>query len=400
MISDKGEKELKKSAVKAIQNNHHSDQDPIELIDDPDDPLDEHINDSDDIDDEVESDEYSDCESDDLEVDTSRCVVCDKPKNIDEMAFIEIEMVFDTVKRYENYCLSCKDVKKRCGTIDLGCHKLKSLKEFSKSTNGLFGRHTYCRVCRKTQRKLLNNPRPAKGSLIYCGDCDKYLDESNFHSDVRSDNGLQQYCKESKSRMQAKRHSTLDGFLKKLWKDLNKNAKHRKIDVSITLKDIIDLYKKQNGLCALTGRVLTHTSEPRTKGSNRNKHPDNISVDRIDSSKVYTVENIQLVCSSENTFKQDKTMEECKSLHMNVVLNRLSNVPSDKLNSLISAMLKFDVDNSVMYDIKKCVGDDAKSDNVIKPTDAKSDNVIKPTDDKPINKVGKKRLKSMILSDN
>lgn len=386
MSSDKHKKESKKIAVKAAHSEHHPDQDMIELNNDSDDHLIDqsngHTAESDDADDEVDSDEYSDCELDELEVDTTRCVVCDKSKNIDEMAFIKIERVFDTIKQYENYCISCENVKKRCGTDDNGCHKFKPLNEFSKSTTGLFGRHTYCRVCRKTQRKLINNPRPAKGSLIYCGDCGKYLDESNFHSDIGSDNGLQQYCKESKSRMQAKRYSTLDGFLKKLWNDLKRNAKHRKIRVNITLKDIINLYKEQNGLCALTGRVMTHVSEPKKEGSNRNKHLNNISVDRIDSSKGYTVENIQLICSAENTFKQDKTMDECGLLHMSFLSNQLHNAPPEKLSSLISAMLKFDVNN----DIKKCIKDDVKSCDV--------SNLV---NDESIKKVGGKRLKPMIL---
>lgn len=55
------------------------------------------------------------------------------------------------------------------------------------------------------------------------------------------------------------------------------------------------LWQKQKGKCALTGIPMTTTKHGR-----RNT---NISIDRIDSTKGYTKENVQLVCSAINFMK-------------------------------------------------------------------------------------------------
>lgn len=67
----------------------------------------------------------------------------------------------------------------------------------------------------------------------------------------------------------------------------------------ITCEDVIEIYFKQNGECALTGIRLDHT---RT-GDRRKRNPFNISIDRIDNDVGYVVSNIQLVCSVVNMMK-------------------------------------------------------------------------------------------------
>jgi hypothetical protein len=44
----------------------------------------------------------------------------------------------------------------------------------------------------------------------------------------------------------------------------------------------------------------------------KGKHSTNISIDRIDSNKGYTKDNIQLVCAYVNIMKSDKSIEELK----------------------------------------------------------------------------------------
>ena len=53
-----------------------------------------------------------------------------------------------------------------------------------------------------------------------------------------------------------------------------------------------ELWEKQDGKCALTGRTMTYLA-----GNKRetNRNPDNVSLDRIDSKKSYLKDNIQLV---------------------------------------------------------------------------------------------------------
>ena len=55
---------------------------------------------------------------------------------------------------------------------------------------------------------------------------------------------------------------------------------------TITYDDLLMLCEAQKGLCALTGYTMSYTTGDQLK----------VSIDRIDSSKGYTVDNIQLVC--------------------------------------------------------------------------------------------------------
>lgn len=81
-------------------------------------------------------------------------------------------------------------------------------------------------------------------------------------------------------------------------KNLCTNARQRKSkEFNITETDLLDLWGKQEGLCAYTKLPMTATS---------NQH-STVSLDRIDSSKGYIVGNIQLVCASINRMKQEFT---------------------------------------------------------------------------------------------
>lgn len=80
---------------------------------------------------------------------------------------------------------------------------------------------------------------------------------------------------------------------------------------SLTPEYYVALYEQQNGLCALSGRPMTHEL-------GRGLVNTNISIDRIDSSKGYEEGNVQLVCRQANTMKYvcDKTelISWCRSI--------------------------------------------------------------------------------------
>ena len=76
------------------------------------------------------------------------------------------------------------------------------------------------------------------------------------------------------------------------------NAKKLDRDFDLTGEQVFDLWNKQGGMCALSGLPMQH-------------HPSfvdfNASIDRIDSSLGYTIDNIQLVCWRVNEMKNDLT---------------------------------------------------------------------------------------------
>jgi hypothetical protein len=70
----------------------------------------------------------------------------------------------------------------------------------------------------------------------------------------------------------------------------------------VTAKELVELLEKQDGRCALTGRLMTFT---RGTGS----VDTNCSLDRILAGGPYTIDNIQLVCSAVNGFRRNLPMD-------------------------------------------------------------------------------------------
>lgn len=86
------------------------------------------------------------------------------------------------------------------------------------------------------------------------------------------------------------------------------NKRGRTLDNTITIHDVKDLWDKQCGLCALTGWELTPIANL----------PNTVSLDRIDNSKGYTPDNIQLLATQVNTAKnkwqQEQFIAMCKAV--------------------------------------------------------------------------------------
>jgi len=93
-----------------------------------------------------------------------------------------------------------------------------------------------------------------------------------------------------------------------LYHNILSNAKTRGLRVDVTLDQLWTLFQKQGEKCALTGIHLT--LDPRTG------KPSTASVDRIDSAKAYTLDNIQWVHKDINMMKrnipQERFLELCQ----------------------------------------------------------------------------------------
>ena len=81
---------------------------------------------------------------------------------------------------------------------------------------------------------------------------------------------------------------------------IKRRAKRKNIDFDLTLEFILDLLKQQNYCCALTGDpIILAKKEPRKN----NNLINTASLDRKDSSKGYTKDNIQWLHKSVNDMK-------------------------------------------------------------------------------------------------
>ena len=89
--------------------------------------------------------------------------------------------------------------------------------------------------------------------------------------------------------------TTRAAMLAHILKNTVERARLRGRTCTITYDDLDALCDNQKGLCALTGYTLSYTTND----------PLKVSIDRIDSSKGYTQDNIQLVCRLANRAKSN-----------------------------------------------------------------------------------------------
>jgi hypothetical protein len=278
------------------------------------------------------------------------CVVCEKIKKQNEMFSIEVKKNNVVVVELKDYCIDCKGTKKLCKIVNKnGCNKLKGLGDFTTQKGCKYDRFTYCNECRGMIKKSKNNPRIEKGSIIHCSGCNMDLEESKFDTDTGAKNGLQGSCKKCKIKMEINRKSSFDGFVNKICKDFNDNAKKYNINIEITSYNIVKLYDDQNGKCKLTGKIMTWDFESKDdKESNRNKFPYNMSIMRDDNKKTCTKENIHLICSYMNVIKYSFSTKVLDKICVNTVLNNLDKYSQQTKSILIKKILELDqIDSSL-----------------------------------------------------
>lgn len=190
--------------------------------------------------------------------------------------------------------------------------------------------NNYAQVSRKLGLKSIMGDRTTKKYIIDMG-----LDTSHFHPFFKqinvTDEQFIKIVKESSSLIQIANKLGLKSpncqSIKKRIKKLNLNithlncgsnnsnwkgcenisgsyfasircgAKYRNLPFLITIKQIWDIYKEQNGKCNLTGLPIYFSDKT-------------ASLDRIDSSKGYIKENVQWVHQDINYMKQDFTEEK------------------------------------------------------------------------------------------
>jgi hypothetical protein len=112
-------------------------------------------------------------------------------------------------------------------------------------------------------------------------------------------------------------------FVNYLFANCKFGAKDRNIPFKLTKEDIENLCINSNGKCAISGRSLTTEFNS----------PWKASIDRIDSTKGYTKNNIQLVGTMVNTAKNKYSMELFVYMCQGVVENFRSPRGEDKQTS-------------------------------------------------------------------
>lgn len=113
--------------------------------------------------------------------------------------------------------------------------------------------------------------------------------------------------------------SELDDFSPFKWHmaRIKSHTKGKNIEVSVTVQDLKRVWEKQNGKCPYTGLSLKNLESTNRKHQ-LERTPDRASLDRIDSSKGYTSDNIEFVSLMaqycKNSFNKMEVLEFCKNV--------------------------------------------------------------------------------------
>lgn len=111
------------------------------------------------------------------------------------------------------------------------------------------------------------------------------------------------------------------------WSLIENSARKRNIEFSISIKDAWDLYLKQNKSCALSG--ISINFEPST---NKHENLRTCSLDRIDSKKGYTLDNIQWVHKDINIMKNRFNEDYFKDMIKKIMINENVKVKIKRLH--------------------------------------------------------------------
>lgn len=129
---------------------------------------------------------------------------------------------------------------------------------------------------------------------------------------------IEEYNKHNKKYMKTRREKErgkLEWELKKIITDAKKRAKRKKLQFEIDYNYCLNIFNKQKGHCAISGRKLTL--------GNKGRLPNSLSIDRIVPSKGYIKGNIRFVVWAINVAMQEWGFDHLMSL-CETVLNEKS----------------------------------------------------------------------------
>lgn len=163
---------------------------------------------------------------------------------------------------------------------------------------------------------------PFKNDQLYCTGCSQYknIDEFGNYQHAQNRNGKNHLCKTCQNDWLKRYYTELNNdperALNKIFKTrllaAKKRANKKGLDFDIDLDFMYYLWNKQKGLCNISKLPMTFYFK-----NNHRKY--NLSVDRIDSTRGYTKDNVQLVCDVVNRMKLDLSMKEfvtlCKTIY-------------------------------------------------------------------------------------
>ena len=180
---------------------------------------------------------------------------------------------------------------------------------FKRFLNKETGKEEYHTICRECENKMEYN-KHWDGDKLKCLICGRSLDPSEFsyhqsyairnHKDGRCNK-----CKLEQNKASRKKYDSnkkLERITQYRISAAQERSKRKGIPCDITKDFIIELWNKQNGLCAISKIPMTYEID-------EGRVYTNLSIDQIVQGKGYTKDNVQLVCMAVNQLKSDWDMD-------------------------------------------------------------------------------------------
>ena len=177
------------------------------------------------------------------------------------------------------------------------CKQTLPLDSFHNLKMGRDGKQPRCKACRREIYHTKNFPYDPD-ELYTCGRCKETKFKRYFYRSRDATSGCRTICKHCAA---VTYRYNFESLLKKLWGEARERAQKRNLEFSLEPDYLRQLWDQQEGRCALSGRSMTW-SAPVSGITGDN---DNLSMDRIDSSRGYIPENVHLVTARINLMKKD-----------------------------------------------------------------------------------------------
>lgn len=186
-------------------------------------------------------------------------------------------------------------VIKGCGVCKKCAHKIKPSGFSNNRTKDITGKRFGNLVAIKPDDNVKNKPKG--GGVYWICKCDCGNEKSIMGKRLRKGEYISCGCQHH---VKGEKNPSWKGYREisgKYWKNLERNAIERKFNFDLTLEEAWDIFVRQDKKCALTGIEIQLTE------------PKNASLDRIDSNKGYTKDNVQWVHLQINRMKW--AMSDC-----------------------------------------------------------------------------------------
>lgn len=193
-------------------------------------------------------------------------------------------------------------------------------KKYSHKTAEGLNFHTTCRDCELKQKY----DEEWKDDKLKCHICNQYFDPNIFHTaggskysirdnrDTRCPN-----CKIQQNKLTRSNYTNdtkLNKVLQARWFSAKDRASSKNIPFTITKEDLLSIWEKQQGLCAISKIPMTYELDSGRVFSN-------VSIDQKIPGKGYTIDNVQLVCMAVNQLKSDFEMDTILYICKQIVNN-------------------------------------------------------------------------------